>query len=201
MSGAQVVPLPTADGGPSPMFSREAEMSVLGAMLIDPERIGDVLELLQEGDFYREAHRRMFRAIAAEWQERGEMEPVGLAERLRAAGDFDAVGGIGYISELWDYAVTAANLEYHATIVQRHAARRRMVEQANAVTLYVQDNPLATTEELQAAAERLIGDASPARAGDRNPGFVDVRVLLRGEMERMEAIGPPSWTPASTRST
>lgn len=105
-------------------FSLEAEMSVLGGMLIDADAVVKAAERLREGDFHREAHRRLFRAMLDLHEVGAPIEPVTLSEQLKTAGDFEAVGGAAYLAELWDYVPTAANLEYHAKIVREKAELR-----------------------------------------------------------------------------
>jgi hypothetical protein len=113
-----------------PPFSEEAEMSVLGGMLIDREAAALAVDLLPEVDFYAERHRLLFRALVR-LVERGEViDPVTLSEELKNSGDLEAVGGMPYVAQLLDAVPTAANLEYHARIVRGHALRRRVQELA-----------------------------------------------------------------------
>jgi P4 family phage/plasmid primase-like protien len=112
-----------------PPYSPEAEMSVLGGMLIDPDAIVRAIEVVDETMFYREDHRRLFRAMVRVWESIGTVEPVSLSEQLKTAGDFDTVGGNGYLNTLWDYVPTAANIEYHARIVREKAELRRELEE------------------------------------------------------------------------
>lgn len=189
MSG-QVIPMPVHGGEAhaAPMFSPEAEMSVLGAMIVDPECIPQVAEVLDAGDLYREAHRKLFRAIVTTYETHGRMEMVLLSDRLKSAGDFDAIGGVAYLDELWDFVVSAGNVEYHARIVARHAHRRRVSAGAGEVIAYVRDHPDAAPEELQAEAEKLIGESAPQVASRGNPGFVQVREMLWPAMQAIEQL-------------
>src|SRR5215210_1832565 len=103
-----VVPSPgDAHSDRTPPFSVEAEMSVLGGMLIDADAVVRAIEILDETMFFREGHRRLYRAMIRLWESGGAIEPVTLAEALRNAGDYDVVGGAPYIAQLWDYVPTA----------------------------------------------------------------------------------------------
>src|SRR5690606_27176393 len=126
---APVAPAPSA-AERKPPFSIEAEMSVLGGMLIDQNAVVRAIEILDETMFYREAHRRLYRAMVRLWEIGGAIEPVSLAEHLRNTGDFDVTGGTAYLAQLWDYVPTAANLEYHAKIVREKALLRRLIDTA-----------------------------------------------------------------------
>jgi replicative DNA helicase len=167
-----------------PPYSPEAEMSVLGGMLIDPDAIVRAIEVVDETMFYREAHRRLYRAMLRLWETGGAIEPVSLAEQLKTAGDFDVVGGAAYLSQLWDYVPTAANLEYHAKIVREKALLRRLIDVS---TTIIQD-----TYANQGEVDRLLDEAEQrifqiAQTHDRK-GFVWIKELLWPAMEQIEVL-------------
>lgn len=108
-----------------PPHSPEAEQATLGAMLLDQEAIPKVRALLQPEDFYLDAHRRIFEAIV-ELFGRGEaVDLIAITDRLRDKGQLDDVGGAGYVTSLLDSVPTAANVAYHARIVQQNNLQRR----------------------------------------------------------------------------
>jgi replicative DNA helicase len=168
----------------TPPFSVEAEMSVLGGMLIDADAVVRAIEILDETMFFREGHRRLFRAMIRLWEVGGGIEPVTLAEALRNAGDYDVVGGAPYIAQLWDYVPTAANLEYHAKIVREKALLRRLIEVSTGI---IQD-----TYANQGEVDRLLDEAEQrifqiAQSHDRK-GFVWIKELLWPAMEQIEIL-------------
>ena len=130
---SSIAPAPVQASERRPPFSIEAEMSVLGGMLIDQNAIVRAIEIVEESMFYREAHRRLYRAMVRLWETGGVIEPVSLADHLRNVGDFDAIGGAPYLAQLWDYVPTAANLEYHAKIVREKALLRRLIDTATSI--------------------------------------------------------------------
>ena len=66
----------------TPPFSLEAERSVLSAMIFDVDAIVTGVEILNELSFYREAHRRLYRAIVAVWESGAAVDVVTISERL-----------------------------------------------------------------------------------------------------------------------
>ena len=107
--------------------SLEAERAVLGGLMIDPERVLSVAERLAPDDFYREAHKKLFR-LMVEMAERGEpTEMVAVVERIVAAGRADEFGGLSYVSSLPDSVPSTENLEYYAGVVRDRALRRRLI--------------------------------------------------------------------------
>ena len=167
-----------------PPFSVEAEMSVLGGMLIDADAIVHAIEILDETMFFREANRRLYRAMVRLWEAGGAIEPVTLAEALRNAGDYETVGGAAYLAQLWDYVPTAANLQYHAKIVREKALLRRLIEVSTGI---IQD-----TYANQGEVDRLLDEAEQrifqiAQTHDRK-GFVWIKELLWPAMEQIEIL-------------
>jgi replicative DNA helicase len=115
-------------GGPKvPPHSLEAEAAVLGACLLDNAAIDRVVEFVSPEDFYREAHRKIFRAIL-DLSERSEpADLLTVAEHLRARGELAEVGGAAYLSELADRAISAANTAQYARIVREKATLRTLI--------------------------------------------------------------------------
>jgi hypothetical protein len=108
----------------APLYAPEAEISVLGGMLIDAEAIGHARTSVAAEMFATECNRRVFGAILRLHDEGLAADVVSVAEELRRAGDLEAVGGVEYIGRLLDVVPTAANIAHHARIVrERHAAR------------------------------------------------------------------------------
>ncbi len=139
-----------------PPHSVEAEMGVLGSMLINPDVFDDVQGgLRSSSDFYVFAHQVLFRHIAAIHNEGTRLDTTLLLDRLRKAGDLDSIGGVEYLIEVANSVPSAANAVYYAEIVRGHAQRRAMI-QASAEILrgaYDQQTPL---DDLHAKADQLV---------------------------------------------
>jgi replicative DNA helicase len=108
----------------------EAEQSVLGAMLIEREAISKVAEFLRPEDFYREAHRIIFKAINHLHNKNEAVDLITITEQLRREDKLEAAGGISYISSLANSMPTAANVIYHARIVEEKALLRHLINTA-----------------------------------------------------------------------
>jgi replicative DNA helicase len=90
-----------------PPQNLEAESSVLGGILLENEAVNQVLELLRPEDFYRESHRKVFRAIV-ELSDRSEpVDLITLSDCLKSRGEIEAVGGTAYLASLADFVPTA----------------------------------------------------------------------------------------------
>src|SRR5215470_4985813 len=116
-----------------PPQSLEAEESVLGGILLDNTAIDRVLEFVRPDDFYREAHRRIFRAMLALAERNEPADLVTLAETLRQRGELQDVGGAAYLAELAERVPTAANVVHYAKIVREKAILRRLISTATEI--------------------------------------------------------------------
>ncbi|MGW8267338.1 MAG: DnaB-like helicase N-terminal domain-containing protein, partial [Longimicrobiales bacterium] len=111
-----------------PPFSPVAEVSVLGGMLLDRTAVDKASELVQDHMFFREAHRRLFRAMIRLSERADVIDVITLSEELKKTGELEAAGGLPYLAELLDAVPTAANIEYHAKIVREKALLRHSQE-------------------------------------------------------------------------
>jgi hypothetical protein len=102
----------------------EAEMSVLGAMLQDAPAVLAAVELLRPGDFYREAHRKIFAAAVALFQRNEPVDVLTLGNELTRRGQIEEVGGGRYLHDLFEAVPTAAHVVYYARIVKEKATLR-----------------------------------------------------------------------------
>jgi replicative DNA helicase len=167
-----------------PPYSEDAEQAVVAAMLMDADAIMRAAEYVDDTMFYREGHRRIFRAMVA-ITERGEVvDPLTLADELGRRGELEASGGKAYIGFLVDAVPTSANVEYHAKIVREKALLRRLIEVSTSIVGEAFEGR-TTAAELLDEAESKIFQVSQAQG---NQGFTRIKELLWPAMERIEAV-------------
>ncbi|MGH7459170.1 MAG: replicative DNA helicase [Longimicrobiaceae bacterium] len=170
--------------GRRPPYSPEAEVSVLGGMLIDADATPRVLESLDDSMFYREGNRRLFRAMVRLF-ERGEaIDPVTLSEQLKSTDDYDAVGGGAYLGQLWEAVPTAANISYHARIVREKAMLRRLIETATGIVHDAFQEQEDVDLVLDGAEQKIF---QIAQSHDRR-GFVWIKEILWPTFEKIEQL-------------
>lgn len=105
----------------------EAEQSVLGAMLIEKDAIPKVMEILRDTDFYREAHRVIFNAMLELYNKNEAVDMITVTEILKRDNKLEDVGGIAYVTSLANAVPTAANVTYHASIIEEKSILRQLV--------------------------------------------------------------------------
>jgi replicative DNA helicase len=168
-----------------PPYAPEAEISVLGGMLIDGDAVAKALEFVDDTMFYREANRRVFRAMARLFQRGQVIDPVTLGEDLTKMDELEGVGGMSYIAELLDAVPTAANIEYHARIVRERALLRRLIEASSQIIRESYDVGERTVEEILDEAEQRIFQV--AQSHERE-GFVWIKKILYPTFEKIEQL-------------
>ncbi len=107
--------------------SLEAEVSVLGAMLLDDDIVDSVVPLLRPEAFSRPAHADIYRAVLALHDGRHGVDLVTVGEALKKAGKLDATGGLQYLAQLVDAVPSAANAEHYAHIVREKHVQRDLM--------------------------------------------------------------------------
>ena len=168
-----------------PPFSPEAEASVLGGMLIDPDSVTKVIEILNDTMFHREGHRRLYRAMLRLFQAGQVIDVITVSEELKKTGELDNAGGVQYLAELLDAVPTAANINYHARIVRDKAVLRRLIKQANSIAEGAYQQGERAVEEILDEAESKIFQV--AQSHERE-GFVWIKEILWPAFEHIEQL-------------
>ena len=121
-------------GYATPTFERtppqnlDAEMSVLGAMLLSKDAMADAVEVVRGNDFYKPAHEIIFDAAVQLYNSGNPVDAVTVAAELQGSGSIARVGGAEYLHTLIASVPTAASASYYATIVRDTAILRRLVD-------------------------------------------------------------------------
>lgn len=158
-----------------PPQSIEAEMSILGGILLENEAINRVLDLLVPEDFYRESHRKILRAMIELNDLREPCDLITLTMMLKKRGELDEVGGGAYLATLVDYVPTAANIAYYSKIVKERAITRNLITAATDIVTDAYDEQ-AGLEELLDKAQKTIFEISENQI--RTPYF-PVNAILK----------------------
>ncbi|MBW7996698.1 MAG: replicative DNA helicase [Candidatus Glassbacteria bacterium] len=163
-------------------FAQDAEASVLGAMLMDREAIGTVVQMLDPGCFYLEPHRLLFTAIMALYEKSVEVDPVTLSDQLKKDGALEEVGGLQFIYDIAGSVPTAANITFHARIVREKTMLRKLIESCTAI---IQESytPVEDVDNLIDKAEERIFNIQDFRLQD---GFSSVKDLIHDIINDLE---------------
>jgi len=167
-----------------PPQSIEAEMSILGGILLDNEAINRALEILIPEDLYRESHRKIFRAMI-DLNERGEpCDLITLTSMLKKRGELEEVGGGAFLASLVDYVPTAANVAYYCKIVKEKGLSRKLITAATEIVTRGYDDQVEV-EELLDKAQQTIFEISENKL---RPAFYPVGAVLKDTIRNLELL-------------
>ncbi|MFM7800151.1 MAG: replicative DNA helicase [Planctomycetota bacterium] len=117
-----------------PPAAPEAEMSLLGAMLVDPKVIADVIGIVsQPDDFAKAGHGTIFQHMVALYDATATLEIVSLVQRLKDHGVLEDVGGSAYLMDLAEGVASAANAPEFARLVREKATLRELIRAAGEI--------------------------------------------------------------------
>jgi replicative DNA helicase len=171
----------TAHAAHVPPQNLEAEESVLGAMLLSPNAIGAVTEILDASDFYRESHGTIYRASLALWAKGEPVDAITLANELDERGELEQIGGNSKVAELAALVPATSNVEHYARIVKEMATLRGLVRVGSEIARLGQERA-GETADLVDRAEQLVFDLAQQRVtGD----FDHIEALLKESFERI----------------
>ena len=166
-----------------PPQSLEAEMSILGGVLLENDALNKALEILIPDDFYRDSHRKIF-ATLIDLSDRGEpADLVTLTAALQASGDLDAVGGSAYLASLVDYVPTAANVTYYSKLVKEKSIARRLIHTATEIAGKGYDG--GKVEDVLDWAEKSIFEITGMRT---KPSYFSTREILKDTFKAIEKL-------------
>jgi replicative DNA helicase len=135
--------------------------------------------------FFREAHRRLFRAMIR-LSERGDViDVITLSEELKKTAELEAAGGLPYLAELLDAVPTAANIEYHAKIVREKALLRNLIEASSIIIRDAYEQGERSVDEILDEAEQRVFQV--AQSHERG-GFVRIKEILWPTFEHIEHL-------------
>jgi replicative DNA helicase len=162
----------------------DAEKSVLGAILINNHAFNQAAEVIDSGDFFRDAHRRIFEKIVSLTDRGQPVDLVTLTDELTRSSEIDEVGGPAYISALTDGVPRSANVEYYARIVKEKSTLRRLITSANEVLSRAYDAEEDADLQLD-EAERSIFQIADDRM---RSGFVPLGHLVDSSYTTLEKL-------------
>ncbi|HMH19647.1 MAG TPA: replicative DNA helicase [Burkholderiales bacterium] len=170
-----------------PPHSIDAEQSVLGGLLIDNGAFDKVGDVVTEGDFYRDDHRRIFRHISRLVERGKPADVVTVDESVKASEDKDKAGGINYLAALAGNTPSAHNVRRYAEIVRECAILRKLIEVSTEIADSALNRMGKEVGQVLDEAESKVFQIAEAGARTRQ-GFVEIQPLLTQVMERIDML-------------
>ncbi len=166
----------------------DAEKSVLGAVLVSPDALLDIIDIIRPDDFYRKDHETIFSAMMDLFNANRPIDVVTVTEKLSSLGVLDKVGGIPYLGSLADEVPLASNAPQYARIVAEKALQRRLIKCAQDISqnAYEPEGDVSAALEF---AEQSVLDVMQNRA---SKSYVQIKDVLPEVFTKLEEASKSS---------
>jgi replicative DNA helicase len=162
----------------------EAEQSILGGILIENDALNTVVEFLEDNDFYRESHQKIFHCMITLSEKNEPLDLITLTNELKKSKELESIGGASYLASLVESVPTAANIAYYAKIVKEKSILRKLISTATEiVTQSYQEGK--NLEDFLDDAEQAIFRISEHRV---KPAFYPIKEIVKESFKVIERL-------------
>src|SRR4030066_2607111 len=173
------------DFGKVPPQAMDMEEAVLGAIMLEKEAVITILDILKPESFYKDAHRKIFKAIYDLSMKEFPVDLYTVTEELRAHGELENVGGPVYLSQLTSKVVSAANVDYHARIVAQKYIQRELIRVSSEIQTRSFDDTIDVTDLLDFSENALFQIAE----GNIKREVAPINMVLKEAIREIEEAG------------
>ena len=168
------------------------EKTVLGSIILKPDKIVDVYDIIKETDFYMPQHRLIYSSLKAMFIEKKPIDMVTLYTRLKGMGKEEEAGGLGYINQLADTPVTTANISWYAEHVRTSSIRRQIwLGCDEAQHEFMQTEDPEEIEKIKTKLINLLINCNPLKENEKDVVSVQ-EILQRIDVEHQNPTGEPT---------
>lgn len=162
----------------------QAESSLLGSILIDPEAMTKVAGQLRPQSFYEQRHQTIFKSMLELYEKQRPIDVLTLSEKLESGGELDTIGGSSYLAELTNSVPSAAHVEEYAQIITRKSTLRQLITAAQQIVQYGYDEDSEVESLLDKSEQSLF--AVSQRHLTQN--FVALGDILASSFDRLDEL-------------
>jgi len=167
-----------------PPQNLDAEMAVLGSMLLDEEAVSVAVEKLDAGCFYKDTHRKIFQTISDLYNANKAVDLITLADALRKDNSLDEIGGASFLTSLANAVPTAANINHYAGIVREKYILRSLINNSTKIITVCHESE-GNIAEVVDTAERLIFEVSERK----NQGtYQHLKEIVKDSIETIDKL-------------
>jgi replicative DNA helicase len=162
----------------------ESERALLGSIMLRPEAIHEIMDVIRADAFYAEKHRIIFQSIGELFQKNEPIDLLTLSSRLSEKNQLEQIGGTGYLTELVNIVPSSANAEHYAEIVVKKHIMRQLIEASEHISLlgYEEAEDLSTLLDM---AEKKIYEVTQGKTSNK---FIELKDILGEAWERLDKL-------------
>lgn len=169
-------------------YSVEAEQSVLGAMIVDPQCIAEVATEVRPEFFYIPQHKEIYTVIITMFEINQVVDFVSLLEKLKSNKIYDEAGGKAYLTQLVQTVPSAANVKTYIGIIRERYYARALIGAANSILKDIEENAVSTDKLIESAEQRIYD----IRTGNDKSGLTSIKDIIEQETyDRLSKIADP----------
>ncbi|MFN3454852.1 MAG: replicative DNA helicase [Pseudobdellovibrio sp.] len=176
---------PKFNGAKIPPQHIEAEISVLGGLMLDSEAFDQVADIIEIADFYNPAHQVIYQTILELHQKAQPIDLVTVTNHLIKKNELDQIGGSGYLLSLLEKVVSAANIDTHARIIKEKSLLRKLIATSTALIEKSYSNDFGEVESLIDFAESEILKVGEQKT---NNGLVGSTEIVTASIKKIEEL-------------
>jgi replicative DNA helicase len=168
-----------------PPQSLEAEMALLGSIMLRPDCIYEIMDIIAPNCFYFEKHRTIYETMLELFSKRQPIDLLSLSTRLKEKSLLERVGGTTFLTELTSLVPSSANVKHYAEIVQKKYMMRELIDASEYIS-HLGFNEAGELEEIIDSAEKKVFDITQRYSANQN--FKDLKPLLHEAFDRFEKL-------------
>ncbi len=162
----------------------ESERALLGSIMLRPETLAEIMDILRPEAFYADKHKTIFEAMTHLYERREPIDLLTLSSKLKESVDLDRIGGMSYLTEMVNSVPSSSNAEHYAEIISKKYTMRRLIEAAEGIVKIGYDEESQIEELLDKAEKKLYEVTSKNLSGK----YVEMKDVLGEAMERLDRL-------------
>ncbi len=174
----------TVDIEKVPPQNLDAEMAVLGSMLLDEDAISIAAELLDKDSFYKDNHKKIFEAILNLYNANKAVDLITLTDELKRNGTLDEIGGVSFLTTLVNSVPTAANISHYVGIVKEKNTLRTLINNATKIITLCHESE-GNIDEVVDNAERLVFEICERK---KQASYMHLKEIIKDSIETIDRL-------------
>jgi replicative DNA helicase len=162
----------------------EAEMSVLGSLMLDKDAIIKIADLVHPDDFYKDANRLVYETMLELYEDREPIDVLSLSNKLEEKKQLEKIGGASYLTELVNAVPTASNVVHYAKVVQKKSLLRKLITAASDIVELGYEEDEDVEKVLDEAEQKLFQVSQKYVKAD----FVPIKTYLESAFNRIDEL-------------
>ena len=162
----------------------DAEMAVLGSMLLDEEAIATAVEKLDRNFFYKDSHQKIFQVISDLYSANKAVDLITLTDALKREGIIDDVGGASYLTALANSVPSSANIGHYVHIVKEKSTLRTLINNATKIISLCYESE-GNIDEVVDNAERFIFEVRERKS---QGSYLHIKEIVSDSIETIDSL-------------